>query len=179
MSPIRLKRVQPVITRNRRGMSRPSENTGRGPVPQQLGTAACPEGPLQGPGEIDSVSVRRPGPASAPLGPVRTCVGCRARTSADELLRVIAVDGAVVPDPRRRLAGRGAWLHRSEDCLRLAERRKAFPRALRVQGPLTVEQLADHLAQVVGGKNAVGRTRGEQEQGSRSTRHESAVKLKP
>jgi hypothetical protein len=92
---------------------------------------------------------------------------------------VVVVDGAVVPDPRRRLAGRGAWLHRSVDCLRLAERRKAFPRALRAGGPLAVEELAGYLEQVDGRKEVVGPTHDGQEQGSRSTRHESAVKLKP
>jgi hypothetical protein len=94
-------------------------------------------------------------------------------------LRVVVVDGALVPDPRRRLVGRGAWLHRSQDCLRLAERRKAFPRALRATGPLAVDQLADYLEQVVGVKDVAGPTGDGQEQGSRSTRHESAVKLKP
>ena len=148
-------------------------------VRQRLGTAVRPERPHGDSGEIDSELVRRPGPASTPLGPVRTCVGCRTRASADDLLRVIAVDGAVVPDPRRRLAGRGAWLHRSRDCLRLAERRRAFPRALRVQGPLTVDQLAGYLEQAIGGKDVVGPPHDGQEQGSRSTRHESAVKLKP
>jgi hypothetical protein len=76
------------------------------------------------------------------------------------------------------MVGRGAWLHRSQDCLRLAERRKAFPRALRVSGPLAVDQLAGYLEQADGRKEVVGPTRDGQEQGSRSTRHESAVKLK-
>ena len=49
---------------------------------------------------------------------------------------MVAVEGAVVPDPARRLPGRGAHLHRDLACLDLAERRKAFPRALRVPGPL-------------------------------------------
>ena len=160
-------------------MSRRSNGTGRDPVRQQLGTADRPERPVRDPGEIDLQSVRRPGPASAHLGPIRTCVGCRARTSADDLLRVVAVDGAVVPDPRRRLPGRGAWLHRSQECLRLAERRKAFPRALRATGSLTVDQLADYLEEVVGTEDVVGPPHGGHEQGSRSTRHESAVKLKP
>jgi predicted RNA-binding protein YlxR (DUF448 family) len=78
--------------------------------------------------------------------PVRICVGCRAKTSATGLLRVVAVDGAVVPDPRRRLPGRGAWLHLDPDCLRLAERRRAFPRALRVPGPLDTQAVHRHLA---------------------------------
>jgi uncharacterized protein len=52
------------------------------------------------------------------------------------LLRVVAVHGALVPDPRRRHPGRGAWLHPDAGCLRLAERRRAFPRALRQAGTL-------------------------------------------
>jgi N utilization substance protein A len=74
-------------------------------------------------------------------GPVRTCVGCRRRAPAAELLRVVARDGAVVPDPRRRLPGRGANLHPSVECLEQAVRQKAFPRALRVSGPLDVTEL--------------------------------------
>ena len=76
--------------------------------------------------------------------PVRTCVGCRGRAGADQLLRVVARDGVLVPDPGRRLPGRGAHLHRDAGCLAEAVRRRAFPRALRVAGELdttTVEQL--------------------------------------
>ena len=66
--------------------------------------------------------------------PVRTCVGCRERAPVTDLLRVVARDGVLVPDPRRRLPGRGASLHPSPECLRTAERRRAFPRALRLPG---------------------------------------------
>ena len=48
----------------------------------------------------------------------------------------------LVPDPRRRLPVEVRGCTPKPDCLRLAERRRAFPRALRVRGPLTVEQLA-------------------------------------
>ncbi|HEU0086371.1 MAG TPA: YlxR family protein [Pseudonocardiaceae bacterium] len=61
-------------------------------------------------------------------------MGCRTRMAASGLLRVVAVDGALVPDPRRRHPGRGAWLHPDTGCLRLAERRRAFSRALRLTG---------------------------------------------
>ncbi|HWC79187.1 MAG TPA: YlxR family protein [Pseudonocardiaceae bacterium] len=64
-----------------------------------------------------------------------------------ELLRTVVVDGVLVPDPRGRLAGRGAWLHPVPDCLRAAERRRAFPRALRVPGPLDVGEVRAYLAQ--------------------------------
>ncbi|WP_091515986.1 MULTISPECIES: YlxR family protein [Amycolatopsis] len=68
--------------------------------------------------------------------PVRTCVGCRKRASVGELLRVVAADGHVVVDERRRLPGRGAWLHPEPGCLAKAGRRRAFPRALRSSGTL-------------------------------------------
>jgi predicted RNA-binding protein YlxR (DUF448 family) len=78
-------------------------------------------------------------------GPVRTCVGCRTRAPAPELLRVVARDGAVVPDKGRREPGRGAHLHPTVACLELAERRRAFPRALRVGGALDLSLLRAEL----------------------------------
>jgi len=39
--------------------------------------------------------------------------------------------GAVVVDERRRLPGRGAWLHADQACVDLAVRRRAIGRALR------------------------------------------------
>ena len=73
--------------------------------------------------------------------PVRTCVGCRQRAAAGELLRVVAVEGALLPDPSRRLPGRGAHVHPVAGCLDLAEKRRAFPRALRVPAPLDASAL--------------------------------------
>lgn len=65
---------------------------------------------------------------------------------ASELLRVVAVDGTLLLDTRRRLAGRGAWIHPDLVCLDTAERRRAFPRALRVPGPLDAEGLRAQVA---------------------------------
>ena len=64
--------------------------------------------------------------------PTRTCVGCRSRQPASILLRVVVVAGSLIPDPRRTLPGRGAWLHPDQGCLDAAERRRAFGRALRL-----------------------------------------------
>ncbi|HXA62253.1 MAG TPA: YlxR family protein [Streptosporangiaceae bacterium] len=79
------------------------------------------------------------------VDPRRTCVGCRERTAKTDLLRLVVVEGSVVPDPRGRLPGRGASLHPDLGCLELAERRRAFPRAFRLAGPLDVTMLRAHL----------------------------------
>jgi uncharacterized protein len=52
---------------------------------------------------------------------------------------------AVVPDPEARASGRGAYIHPTLVCLELAVRRRAFPRALRVQGRLGESPLRDYL----------------------------------
>ena len=82
-----------------------------------------------------------------PQRPIRTCIGCRQRAAATELLRVVAdSDGTIVPDPRRRTPGRGAWLHPDQRCVELAERRRAFSRALRVPGPVDPTPVGEYVA---------------------------------
>ncbi|MBF6322453.1 YlxR family protein [Nocardia cyriacigeorgica] len=85
-----------------------------------------------------------------PAAPVRTCIGCRKRELAADLLRIVARNGSgnvveIVPDPRRRLPGRGAWLHPFSACLSLAVRRRAIGRALRVSGHLDISALEHYL----------------------------------
>ncbi|MGN6608517.1 MAG: YlxR family protein [Jatrophihabitans sp.] len=82
--------------------------------------------------------------------PQRTCIGCRCRTSATDLLRVVAADGTAVPDVRRRLPGRGAWVHPTPACVALAERRRAFGRALRQAGPLDPTPVREYVAERTG-----------------------------
>jgi predicted RNA-binding protein YlxR (DUF448 family) len=76
---------------------------------------------------------------------------------------VAVVDGNLVLDLRRRIHGRGAWIHPDPDCLGMAERRRAFPRALRVPGPLDVAHVAEELARVLAKEDDSGPTRVEQE----------------
>ena len=83
-------------------------------------------------------------------GPVRTCVGCRKRELAVELLRVVAVSTgngkcAVIVDKAGNLPGRGAWLHPVPQCVHEAIRRRAFNRALRIAGPLDTSAVVEHL----------------------------------
>ena len=79
------------------------------------------------------------------MPPMRTCVGCKERAVKSSLLRLVAAGDAIQPDPRARLPGRGAYLHPSLACLELARRRRAFPRALRTAGSLSLEPLAEYL----------------------------------
>ncbi|WP_082515030.1 MULTISPECIES: YlxR family protein [unclassified Microcella] len=79
------------------------------------------------------------------MDPVRTCIGCRRRASRFSLLRVVARDGAVEPDALSRLPGRGAWVHRTRDCVETATARRAWARALRVAGPLDAGPVLTHI----------------------------------
>lgn len=79
--------------------------------------------------------------------PVRTCVGCRQRDRQSSVMRVVvrSIDGAQVAvlDARRRLPGRGAWVHPDPACMEMSIKRKAFSRAFR--GPVDTAQLVRDL----------------------------------
>jgi uncharacterized protein len=95
---------------------------------------------------------------------MRTCIGCRIRTSKSDLLRVVAVEDSsgpetvptLTPDRRGRLPGRGAYLHLDLRCLDLAERRRVFPRALRLPGPLDSSVLRRWVEEQTAAARATG-----------------------
>ncbi len=68
----------------------------------------------------------------------RTCIVTRQTLPVDELIRfVVAPDGTVVPDLRRRLPGRGVWVTADADHVATAERKGLLARAF--DGPARVE----------------------------------------
>jgi predicted RNA-binding protein YlxR (DUF448 family) len=77
---------------------------------------------------------------------VRTCIGCGERAAKPDLVRVVAAGDELVPDVAMRLPGRGAYLHPSLACLERAQRRKAFPRALRLPVALPAGKVAEYLS---------------------------------
>lgn len=106
--------------------------------------------------QVDSLEVGRSGrEQSRHTEPVRTCVGCRRRAAKTDLLRVVLAIGengsavssrAAVPDPGFSGPGRGAYLHPTHECLRWADQRRAFSRALRVSGPVDIGPVREYLA---------------------------------
>ncbi|WP_435377526.1 YlxR family protein [Aquipuribacter sp. MA13-6] len=82
---------------------------------------------------------------------MRTCIGCRRTAPRSVLVRIVGheVEGRLlaVPDPGASSPGRGAWVHRDRGCVELAERRKAFARALRLPGPVDPTAVREHLAE--------------------------------
>ena len=84
-------------------------------------------------------------------GPVRTCIGCRRRELAVDLLRVVAASNgngqwAVTVDSAGSLPGRGAWLHPDDRCIEAAVRRRAFARALRITGSPDTTAVGEYLS---------------------------------
>lgn len=70
------------------------------------------------------------GPRPDTGGPIRTCVGCRQRRAATDLIR-LQVDDGHLHVVERPLPGRSAYLCPSQACLEQAVQRRAFARTLR------------------------------------------------
>jgi predicted RNA-binding protein YlxR (DUF448 family) len=61
--------------------------------------------------------------------PIRSCAGCGRRAPKRELVRFVAVDGALTP--AERAPGRGVYTCRRLSCFERASARRAFNRTLR------------------------------------------------
>ena len=76
---------------------------------------------------------------------VRACALTRARRPKDELIRfVLGPDGAIFPDLKERLPGRGVWLTAAKDIVAEAAKRNVFARSLKTQAKVP-EGLADEV----------------------------------
>ena len=93
----------------------------------------------------DIVTEREPHAAATE----RLCIATREVRPIDELIRfVVGPDGAVVPDLKRRLPGRGVWITARRHFVEDAVRRRAFGRALKAEVRVSAE-LADELEQLL------------------------------
>jgi uncharacterized protein len=70
----------------------------------------------------------------AETGPVRTCIVTRSQLPPGEMIRfVLAPDGTVTPDLRRRLPGRGVWTTATAQIVAQAIKRRAFERGFKTR----------------------------------------------
>jgi len=73
----------------------------------------------------------------------RKCVACAERGDKRQLLRLVWDGRGVVADPEQRLAGRGAYLHKTRGCAARACDPKRWERALRLAaGSVSMDGLA-------------------------------------
>lgn len=65
---------------------------------------------------------------------MRKCVACQEMMPKKELIRVVRTpEHEIQIDPTGKKSGRGAYLCGKEECFRLAKKKKALDRALKVQ----------------------------------------------
>jgi uncharacterized protein len=78
--------------------------------------------------------------------PIRSCVGCGARSPQATLLRMTWRDGRLQRDAGRRAAGRGAYLHERPACWDAFIARRGPVRSLRAGVPRDARmRLTDEL----------------------------------
>ena len=69
--------------------------------------------------------------------PVRTCIGCRSKEPQSAFVRIARTSEATlaveVSGARRRLPGRGAYVHPRTQCVERVERRGVLSRAFRAR----------------------------------------------
>lgn len=88
------------------------------------------------------------GPLTGRAGAERLCIVTRRSAPPEELMRfVVGPDGAVLPDLKARLPGRGAWVTPTRAALAEAVKRKLFARAFKqaVTVPSDLPDLAERL----------------------------------
>lgn len=68
--------------------------------------------------------------------PVRQCVACRAQKEKPALCRIVKTsEGEIIWDERGKASGRGAYICKSEECLKKAIKSRALSRALECEIP--------------------------------------------
>ncbi|MCI5886048.1 MAG: YlxR family protein [Clostridiales bacterium] len=78
--------------------------------------------------------------------PMRRCVGCMESRPKKELIRIAGYEGEVSVDITGRAKGRGAYICRNADCLKLAIRKNALKRNLEME--MSSEQEEQLIAQL-------------------------------
>ncbi len=85
--------------------------------------------------------------------PIRRCIGCGEGKPKKELIRVVKnSEGDISLDTSGRMAGRGAYICPSVECLEKAKKRKGLQHSFSMQVPNEIyEALAQQLCEENGG----------------------------
>lgn len=63
--------------------------------------------------------------------PMRMCVACRKMVPKNELIRIVKKDNSIFFDEEQKVLSRGIYLCKSEECIKSAQKKKAFERLLK------------------------------------------------
>jgi len=64
--------------------------------------------------------------------PHRKCVGCMSIKPKKELLRIVRTDKEIFIDSKQKMPGRGAYICKDLECLKLAMKKKGLEKSLKV-----------------------------------------------
>ena len=82
--------------------------------------------------------------------PERRCVGCMQSHPKKELIRIVRTEEGFAVDPGGRLPGRGCYLCKNTDCLKLAIKKNSIGRNLKTSaGREEYEKLVPQLEELI------------------------------
>ena len=83
--------------------------------------------------------------------PMRKCIGCNEMKEKKAMMRVLKCEEGILLDTTGKKNGRGAYLCKSEECLKQAIKTKGLERSLEVQIPAEVyEALKKEFGEING-----------------------------
>ena len=83
--------------------------------------------------------------------PMRKCIGCNEMKEKKAMMRVLKCEEGILLDTTGKKNGRGAYLCKSEECLKQAIKTKGLERSLKVQNPAEVyEALKKEFGEING-----------------------------
>lgn len=79
--------------------------------------------------------------------PLRMCVACRTMRPQNELIRIVKdkETGKISFDTEKKLMGRGAYICKNPDCVKLAEKKRGLERCFKCAVPRGIYDEAKDL----------------------------------
>lgn len=76
--------------------------------------------------------------------PQRMCIACRSMNPQNELIRIVKdkETGKISLDMEKKLFGRGAYICKNENCMRLAQKKRGIERHFKCQVPQEIYEEA-------------------------------------